>query len=153
MGERKNKVLLYIKLVEDGESMRMLGLWMGNNILIEDKWKTMIEKQERAMERWAISELLLRGKELVLKVIITFKAWFLVTVKGMPANIEKQMIRNTKVFIWGKGKIGLMPIEKAIAPREEGGLGILSIEARNKVIRIMWLKKYLVRPETKPAWI
>ena len=44
-----------------------------------------------------------------------------------------------------------MSIEKVIAPREEGGLGIPSIETRNKAIQVMWLKKYLAKPEEKPA--
>ena len=66
-------------------------------------------------------------KELILKAIITSKAWFLVTVNGMPEHIEMQMVQNMKEFLWGKQKKGLMPIDKVIAPREEGGLGMPSI--------------------------
>ena len=130
----------------------MLGSWIGNSISIEGKWKEIIERQNRAMERWSKSRISLKGKELVLKVKIMSKVWFLATVNGMPKYIEKEMTKNMKDFLWGKEKKGLMPMEKVIASREEGGLGIPSIEARNKAIQVMWLKKFLAKPSMKPTW-
>lgn len=43
-------------------------------------------------------------------------------------------------------------MKKVIAPREEGRLGMSSIEARNKTIQVMWLKKFLAKLSMKSAW-
>ena len=37
MGREDNVVPAYIRLIKDGELMRMLGSWVGNNISIENK--------------------------------------------------------------------------------------------------------------------
>ena len=50
------------------------------------------------------SRISFEGKELVLKVIIISKVWFLATVNGMPRPVEKEMTRNMKEFLWGKKK-------------------------------------------------
>ena len=58
-----------------------------------------------------------------------------------------------KDFLWDGRKKGLITMEAASAPRESGGLGIPSIEARLKAIQIMWLKKYLETKEKRPTWV
>ena len=55
-------------------------------------------------------------------------------------------------FLWDRRKKGLITMEAASAPRENGGLGIPNIELRQKAIQIMWLKKYLDTKEKRLTW-
>ena len=76
--------------MKDGKPMRTLGSWIGNNIVIEDKWNKITEIQKKVIDVWKASHPTLRGKELILKALITSRSWFLAAVNGMPDHIEKK---------------------------------------------------------------
>ena len=99
MGEN-NQIPDHVNLIKDGDTMRMLGAWVGNGINIEEKWKTIIMKQQKIMNIWKKSRPTFRGKELILKALTTSKSWFLATVNGMPKHIQREMEKNMKDFLW-----------------------------------------------------
>ena len=119
---------------------------------IEEKWKIIIMKQQKIMNTWKKSRPTFRGKELILKALTMSKSWFLATVNRMPRHIQKEMEKNMMDFLWDRRKKGLITMEAASAPRENGGLGIPNIELRQKAIQIMWLKKYLDTKEKRLTW-
>jgi len=131
--------------------MRTLGSWIRNGIAIEDKWNKIIETQKKVMDIWAVSHPTLRGKELILKVLVTSRSWFLVAVNGMPDHIEKEIIKIMKDFIWDGNQRGLMRLDYTAETREKGGLGMPDLKTRMKAIDIMWLKKFLDTPEKRPT--
>src|SRR5882672_624408 len=96
---------------------------------------------EKVVDVWAGSHPTLWGKELILKALVTSKSWFLVAVNGMPDNIEKEMTRIMKYFIWDGNQRGLMRLDYTAEAREKGGLGMPDLKTRMKAIDIMWLKK------------
>ena len=104
------------------------------------------------MNTWKKSRPTFRGKELILQALTMSKSWFLATINGMPKHIQREMEKNMKDFLWDGRKKGLITMEAASAPRENGGLGIPSIEARLKAIQIMCLKKHLETKEKRPTW-
>src|SRR5882672_8614168 len=53
LGASTTKIPEYVRLIKDGEPMRMLGAWVGNRITIEDKWNKIIETQRKVMDVWA----------------------------------------------------------------------------------------------------
>ena len=63
LGADTNKIPEYVCLIKDGEPMRMLGLWIGNNITIEDKWNKVVEIQRKVTDVWNASHPTLCGKE------------------------------------------------------------------------------------------
>ena len=140
----------HIKLIEDGNPMHTLGVWIGDNISIESKWKEITEKQN--MDRWSKSRPTFRGKELILKALITSRSWYLATVNGMLGHVEKTMTKNMKDFLWNGDERGLMEFLKTTSERQIGGLDIPNIQARLKAIKIMWLQKYLAPKEKRPDW-
>ena len=46
LGESTNKLPEHVQLIKDGEPMRTLGSWIGNNIVIKDKWNKITEIQK-----------------------------------------------------------------------------------------------------------
>jgi len=53
-----NKILEYVCLIKDGEPMRTLSSWVGNDMIIEDKWNKIMEIQKRVIYVWTASHLL-----------------------------------------------------------------------------------------------
>src|SRR5882724_9889379 len=152
LGEDTNKIPEYVHLIKDGEPMRTLGLWIGNNVIIEDKWNKVVEIQRKVTDVWNASHPTLCRKELILKALITSRNWFLAAVNGMPDHIEKEMTKIMKDFIWDGNKKRLIRLDYAAEAREKGGLGMPDLKTRMKAIDIMWLKKYLNTPEKRPTW-
>jgi hypothetical protein len=133
----KERLPDHVKIKKDREPMRTLGSWVGNQISIEDTWIEITKKHKEIMDTWAKSHPTLRGKELILKALVTSRSWFLATVNRMPEHIEKEMTQNIKNFLWDGRERGLMELKATTAKREEGGLGIPDIKARLAAIHIM----------------
>ena len=147
----ENEIEENVKIVKDGEAMRTLGAWVGNETNANLKWEEILQKQEESINRWEKTNMSLKGKEIILKALIQSKAMFLATVNGMPKHIEIRMKKLFKSFLWDNKK-GLMGWNQIISGREQGGLGIPDISARIDAIEIMWIKKWLSPNERKPKW-
>ena len=153
IGERQSNIIPQeLTIIKDKQPMRTLGAWIGNSINIQDKWQSIIEKQTRILNKWKTMHPSYRGKELILKALITSRAWFLATVNGMPKDIEKQMSKLIRDFLWDGRRNGYIPWKEAIAPRNKGGLNMPDIKARLEAIELMWVKKWLAPKEDKPDW-
>jgi ribonuclease HI/exonuclease III len=143
---------LNAKIVKDGESIRTLGAWVGNNISAQPQWERILDQQRKTMELWHKMNLSYKGKELVLKALVQSRALFLATVNGMPQNIIENMKGEMKDFIWDYKKRGLVKWEAITLDRSQGGLGFPDISLRVEAIQIMWLKKWLAPPQQRPTW-
>ena len=141
-----------LTLIKDGELMRTLGAWIGNNAEAYPQWRGILEKQEKTIETWSKMHLSYKGKELIAKALIISRALFLATVNGMPEMIMKAMQEQIKDFIWDGKRKGLMRWSEIITDRKEGGLGIPDIEARLEATHVMWLKKWLAPKENRQVW-
>ena len=62
LGTNTNKIPEYVHLINDGGPMRTLGSWVGNNIIIEDKWNKIMEIQKKVIDAWTTSHPTLPGK-------------------------------------------------------------------------------------------
>jgi ribonuclease HI len=141
-----------VKIIKEGEAMRTLGTWVGNNINTYPQWEKILEHQRKTMEVWGGSRPSYKGKELILKALVQSKALFLATVNDMPEDVKQKMTRQMKDFIWDNKEKGLMKWEEIMQSKGKGGLNIPDISARMEAIHIMWLKKYLAPVGKKPDW-
>ena len=55
LGTSTNKIPEYVHLIKDGKPMRTLGSWVGNDIIIEAKWKKIMEIQKKVIGVWTTS--------------------------------------------------------------------------------------------------
>lgn len=147
----KNQIEIGPRIIKDSKSMRTLGSWVGNEKNDRIQWEKIMENQQKVINMWSKMNLSYRGKELVLKALIQFKATYLMTVNGLPKDIKDKMKRMYKEFIWDNKK-ALMSWEQIIAPRDKGRLRVPDIKSRLEVIEIMWIKKWLALTEKRPKW-
>ncbi len=70
----------------------------------------------------------------------------------MPKHIEKALTKITRDFIWEENETPRIVLNYLHYQPEEGGLGLLDLEARNEAIEIIWLKSYLNLTTARPKW-
>jgi ribonuclease HI/exonuclease III len=147
-----NKIPDNVKIVVDGEAMRTLGAWIGNEISIDPQWQGILERQKRIMETWASSRPSYKGKELIAKALVQSVALFLATVNHMPDEVVNKMQKGIKNFLWDNRPKGYISWAGAVSDRTKGGLNMPDIKLRVEAIKIMWLQKYLAPPTKRPIW-
>ena len=141
-----------IRIARDGDAVRILGAWIGNNIDDITPWEPILDKIRKKLKLWERAHLTLNGKRLLIQAIIGGHTQFLTKAQGMPERIEKILTKIISNFIWGEDKAPRIAEETLQRPIEEGGQSILDIKSRNEAIEIIWLKAYLNFSPSRPQW-
>jgi hypothetical protein len=131
-----------VTIREDGEAIRMLGAWFGNEIEDATPWNAVISKIESALERWSNTQVTTMGQRHVLESTIGGYTQYLAQVQGMPRNVSKTLEKMTRKYLWNETSSKVNK-ETTYAPIERGGLRILDIDAKKEAIDLMWVKQYL----------
>ena len=76
---------------------------------------------------------------------------FLTKAQSMPKEIESALVSTIRDFIWTSNAPSIS-LQHLYAPKCEGGINLLDIPARNKAIRLTWLKAYLDLSPSRPTW-
>ena len=78
---------------------------------------------------------------------------FLAKAHSMPREIEIALVRIIRSFIWDDSPAPpTISIKKLYLGKEQGGISLLNIPARNKAIDLTWLKAYLDLSSSRPNW-
>ena len=141
-----------VHIAGDGESVRVLGAWIGNKVDLAATWAPVLQKTEAFLERWGRCHPTLIGRRNIIQMGPGGITQYLTVVQGMPKSVEHSlnvMIRN---FLWQRAKTPPVGMETLCLPIEEGGIGLLDIEARNEAIELTWVKRYLDLSPKRPQW-
>ena len=142
-----------VHIAQDGESIRSLGAWIGNETQEEQPWEPIIDAVHKDLERWKLVKPTLDGKRLIIQAIVGGRTQFLAKAQGMPKRIRKALTNEIRNFIWDDKnhtpRIGLDHLEKT---KEQGGIKLLNLKTRDKAIEIVWLRDYLNLTNTRPTW-
>ena len=141
-----------IHIAKEGEAVRSLGAWIGNNASDLTPWEVMLDKIKKKLDQWRKSHPTIYGKRLIIQAIIGGHTQFLATAQGMPTHIEDALTQMIKDFIWDHDTSPRIALEHLYKPLDEGGLNLLDIKARNEAIEIIRLKAYLNLTPSRPAW-
>jgi hypothetical protein len=140
------------KLLKEGECVRLLGGWVGNNINQSAPWGAVLEKQQAIVKRWEKAHPSAKGKKIIIETLIYSLAQYLATVNGMPNHVERAMWKQIKDFIWDGKQRGMVNENILKLAVENGGLGIPDMKARLEAIALNWCKKWLSEPNKRPTW-
>jgi len=89
-----------VRIVPDGESCRMLGAWIGNDIPYTTPWPLVLEKINADLMRWQATNPSLEGKRHIISMVIGGRTQYLTRVQGMPKDIEDTLIKLIRSFLW-----------------------------------------------------
>ncbi|KAI0329239.1 hypothetical protein GY45DRAFT_1214055, partial [Cubamyces sp. BRFM 1775] len=136
----------------DGESVRILGAWIGNETDRATPWKKITDTISRNLQKWEQKNLTLNGKRLVVGMEVGGRTQFLAKATGMPAAVENELDRIVKRFMWGDGRKPMIARGQLQRPIAEGGLNLLDVRARNSAIKLMWVREYLNLTPRRATW-
>jgi ribonuclease HI len=142
----------HVKIAKDGESIRSLGAWIGNDVCQVETWTRTLEKIDTALSRWAMSCPTMAGRRLIVQMVIGGMTQYLAKVQGMPKSVETRLEKRARAYLWDDRTHVSVNQETIYAPVELGGRKLLDIPARNEAIKIIWLKSYLTFGENRPLW-
>lgn len=141
-----------IHIAKDGEAIRSLGSWVGNNITENTPWEPIIDKINKELNRTNLSQPSLRGKRLLSQIIIGGRTQFLTKAQGMPDHVKNTLTKLLRTFIWGENVAPRLALDSLHMKREQGGLELLNLKNRNEAIELVWLKEYLKAKPMRPTW-
>jgi len=152
LNESDTPLPVNIKIAKDGEPVRILGAWLGNNIDQATTWAPILEDCCKRLKRWSASKHSLEGRRLILQMQIAGVTQYLTKVQGMPKNIEAELNNQIRRFMWNNEKADTINQTQMFASHKKGGKKMLDIETRNKAIHLTWLKAYLNLGEDRATW-
>ncbi|EIW62339.1 uncharacterized protein TRAVEDRAFT_82525, partial [Trametes versicolor FP-101664 SS1] len=139
-----------VHIARDGEAVRSLGAWIGNEVDSAVPWTPLINTMRRNLEHWEKGKPTLHGRKMAVDLEIGGRTQFLAKAQGMPQAVEDKLTRMIADFMWAGDKHPRVDRATLYAPVEEGGLGVLCIAARNEAIDLIRLQDYLNLSPTRP---
>ncbi|KAI0331330.1 hypothetical protein GY45DRAFT_1249032, partial [Cubamyces sp. BRFM 1775] len=152
MREDGGKIPEDVHIAQDGESVRILGAWLGNVTDRAAPWKRVTDTIRKNLRKWGTKNISLNGKRLVVGMEVGGRTQFLAKAIGMPQEVEKELECIVRTFLWGEGKKPMVARELLCGPFAEGGLKLLDIRARNEAVELMWLRDYLNLTRWRATW-
>ncbi|KAK0430125.1 hypothetical protein EV421DRAFT_1660755, partial [Armillaria borealis] len=92
----------HIHIAKDGEAVQIIGTFIGNAIDNAEPWTPILEKIDENLEQWQSSHPMLKGKQLIVQMIVGGCTQFLTKVQGMPKHIETRLMNTIRNFIWDR---------------------------------------------------
>lgn len=134
------------------EEIRILGVLMGKNErkVRDEMWEQLVTDIGRRLNLWRLRTLTLKGKVLVLNVLMVSKLWYVLYVSDMPLWTEQRLKKCFLDFLW-EGKPARIAYNTLLGAVERGGLGLMDVEQRKNALRVKIVKKYL-QEENKSEW-
>ena len=137
---------------KETKEIRILGVLMGKDErnVKEKMWEEIVGGIERRLNFWKLRTLSLKGKVLILNVLMVSKLWYVLYVTAMPMWVEKRLKKCFLDFLWNS-KPSRIAYSTLIGDVGKGGMGLIDIEQRKNSLRIKIVKKYLDDGH-KTAW-
>lgn len=136
----------HMAMVPDGVAIRILGVWLGNDLHenTPKPWADVIARVNAALVRWKRCKPgTLRGKRLIVQMIVGGMTQYLAKVQGMPSSVEDEFVRIIRDFVSDGKKSSPIKPETLFEPIREGGIKLLDIKSRNEAIELTWVQSYL----------
>ena len=150
--ETGSEIPNHIHIAKDGEPVRILGAWLGNNVDQAITWAPVIEDCCKRLKRWGAAKHTLEGRRLIVQMQIAGVTQYLTKVQGMPKNVENTLDKEIRRFLWNNEKTDTVNRKQMHASHKNGGKKVLNLEARNKAIHLTWLKAYLNVGKNRATW-
>jgi hypothetical protein len=131
-----SQIPLDIHIAGEGEAVRILGGFVGNGVDAFGVWTPVLEKIDSDYERWARLNLTLTMKKNIDQIIAGSRSQYLAQVNVMPPAVRKHILKAQKDFI-NDSKSSMIARDSLRAPRDQGGIGLFNLEARNEALLLL----------------
>ena len=124
-------------------------MYIGHNLEQCEKlnWNDKIEQIKKILLAWEKRNLTMLGKITLIKTLILPKLTFLATNTTIPPGLIKDINKILFSFIWGKRD--RIKRNVLIHEVENGGIGMVDIEAHFQAVKASWVERIL---KTEDNW-
>lgn len=131
---------IQFKIKED--HMKVLGIYVGvDSVEARDfLWSEIISKMQRCLNYWKMPDLKLKGKVIVVNILILSKMIYALSSVDLWAVSQINSIITA--FIWSSKK-SLIARKTLLLDFDQGGLKLMDIESKKKALRMKIIIKYL----------
>lgn len=123
-----------------------LGMPIGVNMGAKKYWKTPIDKFKKKLANWKIKTLSIGGRHTLVCNVLGSLGNFLFSLFKVPKGVLKDMEKIRREFFWGgdanKSKIPWAKWEHVMTDKENGGLGVISLEDLNNALLAKWCWRF-----------
>jgi len=152
MNPESEPIQANIKIATEGQPVRVLGAWIGNNVDQATPWTPTIEKIAASLKRWEANHPTTEGRRLITQMIIGGMSQYLAKVQGIPETALKTLEKIIRNFSWNGESKPTVSIAHMTNNTENGGKKVLDIFARNEAIQLTWAQAYLKMGDDRPTW-
>ncbi|KAI0772298.1 hypothetical protein BD413DRAFT_474503, partial [Trametes elegans] len=112
---------LNVHVAGEGEPVRILGAFFGNNIGECEVWSTRLTKLEDTLKRWKLGRTTLEGKRHVTQMFVGGMTQFLTDVQRMPDQVKSRLTRILRKYIWDDKHNTPVGLAHLSLPFDQGG--------------------------------
>ncbi len=95
-----NQIPDNIHIVKEHEAIHILGAWFGNDIPENTAWTPILEKIDSSLNHWEMAHPSVLSRRIIIQTVIGGLTQYLMTVQGMPKQIEARLEKREHKFIW-----------------------------------------------------
>ncbi|KAH9849697.1 hypothetical protein C2E23DRAFT_685188, partial [Lenzites betulinus] len=111
-----------VKIAGDGESVRVLGARVGNEVDRIAAWQPIMRTIRGNLDRWASKKISMYGRKLIVGLEVGSRTQFMTMAQGMPRPIEDELVGMVASFMWSGLGSPMVNRETLSAPIDRGGL-------------------------------
>ncbi|EJD54842.1 hypothetical protein AURDEDRAFT_30587, partial [Auricularia subglabra TFB-10046 SS5] len=89
-----------IRIADDGETIRILGVWAGNDARDDDTWEKVFKKISEQLMRWDSRHPTIEGRRRLVQAYIGGGTQYLTAAQGMPQDVLKRFRKLELDFMW-----------------------------------------------------
>jgi hypothetical protein len=141
-----------IHIASDGEAIRSLGAWVGNETQNAAPWETIIDNIKKSLQHWSDTHPSIYGKKLIAQAVVGGRTQFITKAQGMPDNVSATLAKIMRDFIWENTSKPRLALGNLQERKVSGGIELVNLENRNDAIELIWLKEYLSESTNRPTW-
>lgn len=138
------------QVLAEGQIFRLLGIPMGFNVSIKQKWDWVMTRTAQKFDRWAKTMLSMAGKILVINHFIIPSIIYFLACWRPPETALKKFSSLCRNFLWGGGTDYRLPKvswDVCTLHKDRGGLGILNISEMANRLASKWIVRSLLWPD------
>ena len=133
------------------DGFKYLGIFLGNDTVVQKNWEGALEKVKGRLEKWKwlLPRMSYRGRTLIINNLVASCFWHRLACVDPPPDLLCK-IQSLLVNFFGD-HLHWVPQAVLFLPKDEGGHGLMQMQSRTAAFRMQFIKRLLSGP-SDVAW-
>lgn len=125
------------------EGLKYLGIFLGNESIIQKNWDGVIDKLKGRLAKWKwlAPKMSYKGRILIINNLVASSLWHKLACIDLPQKNLSVVQALLVDFFWDK--MHWVPQSVLYLPKEEGGQGLVNLQSRTAAFHLQFIQKLL----------